>query len=98
MIKNNTCLSVLFLHWNFIKGKGSAQLAEALCSNETLLVFDSSFNSFGSSENNESSKAWRRAFAINKTLLHVDLSQNGFKYQDMKIIGNYKLNYNKINS
>ncbi len=87
MLVYNVTLSVLFLHWNNIKGKGATYLAQALLDNDKLLVFDSSFNSFGASENNESAHAWARLFAGNKTLLHLDLSHNGFKAADCKILG-----------
>jgi Ran GTPase-activating protein (RanGAP) involved in mRNA processing and transport len=36
------------LHWNQIRGKGACLLANALKFNSFLLVFDASFNSFGS--------------------------------------------------
>jgi hypothetical protein len=36
------------LHWNKIRGKGATLLAKAIKVNETLQVFDASFNSFGS--------------------------------------------------
>ena len=87
MLTYNTSLSVLFLHWNNIKGKGSVALAEALTDNDKLLVFDSSFNSFGLSENNASAHAWSRLFSTNKTLIHIDLSHNNFKVPDCKILG-----------
>lgn len=39
----------LLLHWNRIRGRGSCMLAKALRRNQSLQVFDASFNSFGSS-------------------------------------------------
>ncbi len=87
MLTYNVSLSVLFLHWNNIKGKGAVALAEVLADNDKLMVFDSSFNSFGTAENNSSAKAWAKLFSINKTLVHVDLSHNGFKAADCRIIG-----------
>lgn len=86
MLKNNNCLSVLLLHWNYIKGQGGIDLADALSVNEKLLVFDCSFNSFGSSEKNQSAKSWKNMLMENKTLVHIDLSHNGFKLQDCTII------------
>lgn len=38
------------MHWNKIKGKGSCELASALKGNSHLLIFDASFNSFGSGQ------------------------------------------------
>lgn len=87
MLKINNELTVLLLHWNFIKGQGCVDLAEALTANERVYVFDCSFNSFGSSEKNASAKALKNMMVANKSLLHVDLSHNGFKLQDCKILG-----------
>lgn len=42
-------LRALILHWNNIKGRGSAALAKAIKYNHTLQIFDASFNNFGSS-------------------------------------------------
>lgn len=42
-------IKALVLHWNKIRGRGSCQLAKAVKFNTTLLIFDASFNSFGSS-------------------------------------------------
>ncbi len=80
-------LVVLFLHWNYIRGKGASYLADAIGENETLMVFDGSFNSFGAAENNVSAKSWRDMFMINRALVHLDLSHNGFKFADCKILG-----------
>ncbi len=87
MLRYNIALTVLFLHWNNIKSKGSIELAEALADNDKLLVFDSSFNSFGTGENNSSARAWSKLFATNKTLIHMDLSHNNFKATDCQILG-----------
>jgi hypothetical protein len=87
LLQNNQTLAVLCIHWNYIRGKGSMELANALATNDTLQVFDASFNSFGSCEDNISSKAWRNLFLTNKKLLHLDLSHNAFKVTDCKILG-----------
>jgi len=86
MLVYNVSLSVLFLHWNSIRGKGAVYLADSITDNDKLLIFDSSFNSFGISEKNESAHAWSRLFSTNKTLIHLDLSHNGFKSDDCKIL------------
>ncbi len=39
----------LLIHWNQIRGKGAIALAKALRKNQSLQIFDASFNSFGSS-------------------------------------------------
>jgi len=93
MLRYNSSLNVLFLHWNIIKGKGSIDLANALSDNDKLLVFDSSFNSFGSCLNNESSKAWRKCFSNNKALIHIDLSHNSFKQADCEILCKFIFTY-----
>ena len=40
----------ILLNWNKIMGKGSIQLAMAIEDNQTLQIFDCSFNSFGSGQ------------------------------------------------
>lgn len=45
----NLQLKALLMHWNKITGRGSAHLAAAMDVNESLSIFDASFNSFGSS-------------------------------------------------
>ena len=42
-------LKALIMHWNKITGRGSIHLAGAIDVNESLSIFDASFNSFGSS-------------------------------------------------
>lgn len=40
-------LKTLIVHWNQIRGRGSAALAKAIKKNQSLQIFDASFNSFG---------------------------------------------------
>ena len=86
MLSNNNTLTVLFLHWNKIKGKGAIDLANNLMVNECLQIFDSSFNSFGVCEDNQAAYAWSKLFEINNVLIHLDLSHNNFKSNDCKIL------------
>jgi len=44
----DSSLKSLLLHWNKIRGKGATLLAKAIKVNDTLQIFDASFNSFGS--------------------------------------------------
>ena len=44
----NMSLRTLLLHWNRIRGKGSAALAKGIKHNNSLLILDASFNAFGS--------------------------------------------------
>ncbi len=43
-------IKTLLLHWNMIRGKGAVALAKAVRKSDFLQIFDSSFNSFGSSQ------------------------------------------------
>ena len=96
-------LKALVLHWNHIRGKGSIQLAKALKRNQSLQIFDASFNSFGTGALKQKAKTprkeqeseaftvaalkWSKALALNTTLVHVDFSFNNFKEHDIRIIG-----------
>ena len=82
MLDENNSLLALMLHWNKIKGTGAIHLAQALLQNDSLQIFDASFNNFGITINNESAKIWKKMFNENTTLIHLDLSHNSFKLDD----------------
>jgi Ran GTPase-activating protein (RanGAP) involved in mRNA processing and transport len=47
LLEKNTCLRVLFLHWNKPQSKGGSLIAKALQANATLQVLDVSYCSLG---------------------------------------------------
>jgi hypothetical protein len=50
VLESDDCkIRSVIIHWNQIKGKGSQAMAKAIKYSHTLLVFDASFNNFGSS-------------------------------------------------
>jgi hypothetical protein len=83
MLKYNTFLLVLFLHWNKIKSFGCSAIAESLISNDALQVFDASFNALAS---NSSAKVLATMFEHNDTLIHLDFSHNSFKKNQCEIL------------
>jgi hypothetical protein len=47
LIFNSSCLRYLFMSYNRVMGRGSAEIARAIKVSETLQVFDISYNSVG---------------------------------------------------
>jgi hypothetical protein len=43
-------LKTIIIHWNKIRGPGSAKIAKALKINNSLRILDVSYNSFGTSK------------------------------------------------
>jgi hypothetical protein len=63
------------MHWNNLRYKGGIRIAKALKENNTLEVFDISFNNIGGGfQNNESANLLKTFFRDNKSLVHVDIS------------------------
>jgi len=92
LISSSNTLRVLLLHWNKIRSKGACSLAKAMRSTHSLQIFDSSFNAFGS--NRVAAKKWAKTFKVNVSLIHVDLSFNQFKVDDIRLLGEgLKLNH-----
>jgi Leucine Rich Repeat. len=85
MIEYNTSIVELYLHWNQIKAQGGNAIINGLSSNRTLRVLDLSWNSLGLHQSNFA-KTFAEYIAENKTLLHLDLSNNYFCKEDCKVI------------
>lgn len=70
---------------NRIYGEGAIKIVEALKNNNTIKIFDYSFNTLGHGKNTCAS-ILGECFKKNKTLLHVDFSGNNFTKDDSSII------------
>ena len=84
MLNRTSTLEELYLGMNRIQ-VSSDQLLNALANNSTLKVFDYSFNKLGDGKLT-CANAISNCFRKNKTLLHVDLSENGFNKEEATII------------
>ena len=51
MLKLNSCLRILYLHWNKIWGKGGEAMANAFKDHPTLKVLDLGSNAIGACKN-----------------------------------------------
>jgi Ran GTPase-activating protein (RanGAP) involved in mRNA processing and transport len=87
----NTKVKEIGLKWNRITAIGGNLIANSLCQNNQLKVLDLSWNLIGQlpkdqptpsgkiiklMEEGDVGKAWGSMFIENKTLVHLDLSQN----------------------
>lgn len=87
IIKMNNKLKSILLHWNNIRYKGGIEIVKALSANNTLEVFDISFNNIGGGfQNNESANILKNLFRDNKSLIHVDISFWGFNLDEILIM------------
>lgn len=81
----NPYLNELYLHWNQIKGIGAQKIFQGLLENETITVFDISWNSLGG--NNPSlAPLIVDVLQKNEKIIHLDLSNNYFTLQECKLI------------
>ncbi len=79
LIKNDT-LEELYLHMNIIQCEGAITLFNGLKKNNSLRVFDLSWNSIGANERGLG-KALFELFSTNTSLVHCDFSYNKISYQ-----------------
>ena len=88
MLEVNISLTALFLSWNEIKGEGIAAISKGLINNHTIKVVDLSFNPFGSMHTQKvrGVVALSEAFAINSSIVHIDLSYVGLDHEDCDIL------------
>ena len=75
----------LYLHWNQIKGVGGQKIFQGLMENDTLLVFDMSWNSLGGN-NPTIAPNIVEVLQKNERLMHFDLSNNYFTIEESKMI------------
>ncbi|EGR32874.1 leucine rich repeat protein [Ichthyophthirius multifiliis] len=77
-------LQELYLYWNQISGKGGIEIFEGLKENQNLHVLDISSNNLGKTEGNLQSSCIQsitQFFIQNKKMIHLDLSNNQFDFQ-----------------
>lgn len=86
VVRNNDALRELYLKWNQIKGEGGALLFCQLQENSSLKVLDLSWNSLGvgsgSRMSQNSTEALCDMLRMNKTIIHMDLSNNNFSIKE----------------
>lgn len=71
----------VYIHWNQIKSEGGGLIFKALSTNNTLKVFDISWNSIGSGTISIANVV-SEFFKTNKSLVHLDMSNNNFTYEE----------------
>ena len=86
MIKGNNSLQELYLRWNQIKGRGGEAIFDAMKENDHIRVLDLSWNSLGLGTSNFTNSFAEFVFK-DKTLVHLDLSNNYFGKKDAIAIG-----------
>ncbi len=85
VLTKNPYLQELYLFWNQIKGIGAQKIFQGLLENETITVFDMSWNSLGS--NNPSiAPNIVEVLQKNEKIVHLDLSNNYFSLSECKLI------------
>ena len=85
VLSKTTYLQELYLFWNQIKGVGAQKIFQGLLENETITVFDISWNSLGG--NNPSiAPNIVEVLEKNDKIVHLDLSNNYFTLQESKMI------------
>ncbi|OMJ73133.1 hypothetical protein SteCoe_28254 [Stentor coeruleus] len=86
MIDYNNTLEKLDLQWNYIKGPEAITICKALQHNNTIKILDFSWNSLGQDRINDSIKRFSYHLFLNKSIKHLDLSNNNFSAGDCKIL------------
>ena len=87
MLVMNNKLNVLFMHWNKVRETGGNKIAKAFLKNDSLQIFDISYNNIGTmGKERSAAKALSDGFKDNKALLHVDISNCNFDGEDIEII------------
>ena len=88
MLKQTMKLNCLMLHWNQISGIGGRKLAKAMINNNSIQIMDLSFNNMGiGSGGNNCVIAFKQMFKKNSTIVHLDISHNSFKTEQMATLG-----------
>lgn len=81
MIKGNNSLQELYIRWNQIKGQGGEAIFDAMKENDHIRVLDLSWNSLGLGASNFVN-SFGEFVVKDKTLVHLDLSNNYFGKKD----------------
>ena len=87
MLDTNNCLESLDLHWNQIKGVEAIYMFNALKNNTSLKTLDLSWNPLGQDKVSNSIPVISLSLAENERLLHLDLSNNNFSFNDCEVLG-----------
>lgn len=85
-IKDSSCLEKLDLSWNNIRAIGANSIFKAMIENESIRVLDLSWNSISSPSEQKSAKTLAELFEVNKTLIHLDISNNMLGPNDCDIL------------
>lgn len=89
----NPFLQTLDLSYNQIRGYGAASFARSLQINDSLTSLNLAHNGFSNSVNQVAIQSLSSSLAINKTLVHLDISYNTLKPQDILVLAT-GLNFN----
>ena len=81
----NIFLQELYLHWNQIKSAGAISIFQGLLENEGIRVLDFSWNSIGGGAPSVVPQILE-CFTVNDKIMHLDLSNNYFTYDESKSI------------
>lgn len=93
LVTNNKNVQELYLSWNNLSSIAGEQLFRALLKNDTLQVLDLGWNSLGSNMKVMKRNAVQLVdilsgcLASNKSLLHLNLCNNGFSFEESQKLG-----------
>lgn len=91
-LSDNNALNELYLHWNMVTSQGAVHVCDGLLQNKYLKVLDMSYNNIGklstkSKQEPSCVDSWSQVFAFAKSdLLHLDLSNNEFTYEECRLL------------
>ena len=94
LVKFNTGIKKLDLHWNIIREENACDFFRALAVNEGIQELDLSWNSIGGSDSCSVAHAIGYFFRKNDVMQHIDLSYNNLSKEECEIIAN-KANSNQ---
>jgi len=92
LLEKSSILAEIYLAWNNISSVGGEPLFRVLAKNESVRVFDICMNSLGSNMKvykknaNTFLEALCTFFTTNKKVLHLNLNNNGFSYEECQKI------------
>lgn len=95
LFQKNYFIQEIYLHWNMIKTQGGIKIFKGILENESLMVFDMSWNSIGNGTPSVVPEILE-LFKINDKIIHLDLSNNNFTKEESKEISDGLANNHSI--
>lgn len=95
LFQKNFFLQEFYVHWNLFKTPGGIKIFKGILENESLMVFDFSWNSIGNGTPSVVPEILE-LFQNNEKIIHLDLSNNNFSRDESKQIANGLANNHTI--